>query len=106
MKILTLSNGEIRNGYEIMELSAQAKEYVLMKEVYFEVYLAHLKDDYSGTTTNKKSILKDLISKKYLYDEQGKNHPLYHTVNKNNETSLTFGLLKHTVIITDSNHLN
>lgn len=104
MKILKLSNGEIRKGYELNDLSSEVRNEVINSHIDFlnsmpiecEDEDGNMQDEYFEH--NEADAIESIEINRYLYDEDGEILPtLYHHDRNNNIVKVTFGKNQHEV---------
>ena len=122
MKKLTLSNGEIRIGYEFNDLSEEAKEKANNDTISFllDTYDEELASGNMIKAVNKsekmqtpwfageyvweycKEEIKEMLEiNRYLFNDEGEILPIMYHMNKNNEVSkITYGKKEYEVQIT------
>jgi hypothetical protein len=101
MKILKISNGEIRHGYEIEELEGNPLQKVVEDLQEFLYIVAE--DDDERANAGDPSYIKDFAEANgYLFDEDGNQLPLTYQYSGNQLVKVTFGKNHHDVEIIDN----
>lgn len=98
MKKITISNGEVRMGYELSELSEDAKSKVIFEhEEFLRTYPPSIEDEGGELTTDydyqptEEEVIDSIEINEYLYDESGDMLPLlYYTGNHPQAGRITY----------------
>ena len=117
MKIITLENGEVRHGYQFIDLCEDSQNKVLDDQVQFEIDIMDENSPYYNIAikmermqtpwflgeeiyhNHKDDLIDNIDANGYLFDEYGDILPVtYHINNKNECIKTTFG--KHEILCT------
>ena len=97
MKTLKISNGEIRKGYEITDLSEEVKNKVISEHLAFMESLpieceqedGTMEDEYMEFT--EEETIENIEINKYLYDEEGELLPICYHTKENEVVRMSYG---------------
>lgn len=82
MKVIKISNGEIRNGYELSDLVGAAADKAINE--HWDFLLNTAETDEGAREINKAFIIESIEANDYLFDEEGELLPIVyiHGVNR------------------------
>lgn len=111
MKVLKISNGEIRNGFEFKDLSEEAQEIVLQEQINFEIMLLndmqekhdffYIAKEMKRMQTpwflaseiydkHKDDLIESIEANGYLFDEDGDLLPIVYHMKENKVVRTVF----------------